>query len=153
MYFNSRLREETNVKHRATGYSEINFNSRLRKETNCAKSCIDREHARISTHASAKRRTRTAKRKVHIHNDFNSRLRKGTNIKQFLYSYHFCYFNSRLREETNRCCNNHQRIPSYFNSRLRKETNGIVRIICGNDAISTHVSARRRTLARRKNPH
>ena len=55
-------------------------------------------------------------------------------------------FNSRLRKETNLGSYIITFYLTYFNSRLRKETNGIVRIICGNDAISTHVSARRRTL-------
>ena len=58
----------------------------------------------------------------------------------------YWYYNSRLRKETNLGSYIITFYLTYFNSRLRKETNGIVRIICGNDAISTHVSARRRTL-------
>ena len=57
-------------------------------------------------------------------------------------------FNSRLRKETNRARETHPYRPlSNFNSRLRKETNTYTSMKRPDHFISTHVSARRRTIS------
>ena len=123
LYFNSRLRKETNQMMTVHRLKVAYFNSRLRKETNIKFHCHLRQ-IEISTHVSARRRTLVFYLITFYLTYFNSRLRKGTNIKQFLYSYHFCYFNSRLREETNPA-----EPTTSFSTKL----------------ISNHVSVRRRT--------
>ena len=55
----------------------------------------------ISTHVSVRRRTDALDVSTRIISDFNSRLRKETNIQTQKVNVFQVYFNSRLRKETN----------------------------------------------------
>ena len=125
------------------------------------------EHFVISTHVSARRRTKRANEIYSKYIYFNSRLRKETNVlvtrpnvsptyfnshphketnhTRVLQTNMGCHFNSRLRKETNNADDARRRTLCDFKSRFLAETNGFLLsgVLC--QRISTHVSARRRT--------
>ena len=78
---------------------------------------------------------------------FNSHLREETNKNSISPQQNKKYFNSRLREETNRMISFALCHICNFNSRLRKETNTYTSMKRPDHFISTHVSARRRTIS------
>ena len=86
--------------------------------------------ARVSTHASVRRRPRAGRYHDLFPTCFNSRLREeATRLASYHVRKGFC-FNSRLREEATALCCSLSCLLSSFNSRLREEATALE-----NDAI------------------